>query len=1533
MTATSATNRRYMESLSPNGLQSTYTLRQQPVNSQRTMSLSNRSFRQSDVPRTMSMTMRSGFNQPGSRSMSMTSNSLRPNKANSINSRTNSLTVNSRSYQNNRNSQRLGSMTNGSRMGSRTGSRAGSRANSLTTNSNPNSNTKIIEKTLEKDSSGRTKSITTKTIEKRGNVKIIRTTVVHPTTQPIEEEDDENLIDDDNDDYDDNENDNELAQLKHFDSHHGKNYNDTIDNDDVYDDDDDDYNNNDDEIDLNNENYYEDDEYYNDSNRNGAATAAAAALAGHSIEPKLNTTQKRQRQLNQQRQRQREQYEHEQYEREQYELEQREQRELELELEHERQRKHQLERQRQLKRQQQQQQKQQQQQRQQQLRAKRAAANKQHSVGQNTRNNQLNSQYRESKQEVRFKESHDNENINNDYINDDYESYNDFYENEIPENRNKNRISHSQNYDDYEQEGYDDQTDNDLNNGYYEPEPEPEQIKPKPRPKSKTQVRQINKQQNPKQRLSHQPPPKVQTQNIKQRPLSQPPLPITPQHQARVVTKKNDQTSQPQQQQNTVSRSTSIKNVQRKKAVASANSASLTQNTQSARTRKLNPPESNNIISKSQNNIKSGNKISNDAPYEQETTKPIHTHFHNEIDDMENDEIDEIDDYANQNNELDDDNEDVEEIMVISPEPSISDSFNTRAQKRLSEIQEVTETYDDEDIDEGGIGDGEDFMEEPILNPLGINNVIPVENDYKKKKFKGRAVSTDYSYSKPVFADNVTTTSSITSDDNFVEAQEEFVDDSPSYTHDDNVNIPKSRSHQFSNDRPVQQVSQSQNGGAHTYRNLLFNDKSRNSTQFDNSYNVNQNFNNPTQKNTSSRAQKSKSPVNYPNNTFNNFDQLEDDVYASNSNVASIPNTEFSNPAPNQQQRKLKLKSALKNSSSSLSSPVSESNPQFARHVNNNIQRNRSQIRKSVSTPISPPKQELSTEEMYALALKAAEKKVYGDRLNDVYPDNDIDDDTKLNTMANIHANPTATTPVPIVTSMNQIEDNQQLNSAGQSHPGVPYQSNAAGLGFRVHSLRDSGSSSRNSKNVDAQETNRLKKFFKYEQKAKAKQWEAERKAATESDLIKKAREKVEKEVNGMPISPEVELQRMQQQHEESKLANSTPIQDSNVAKNATENNLNNVVEPISQINESSLNNGLQSQTQNIIPSEGQHLEKQITGTESQGVNNATSVTSPNKIKLKMFRLSKKKNDSPEHKKRESLFSQDSTQSTSNRRGSVEGKRGKLFSFGFGNHNHHENEGGNNIIQENNLAANTNLDNVQEINNVQEISNPEINVPTNNISLNSNIVDNTNNNVNINNVAESTNIPSTIPSSVPGSETVFTSGQSAGANAGDINTIPEVENNASISKAINDEVQGSNDNAFVQPSIPMFKSHDNFVRGPHGSSSNLLKTGTHNSTVASGSLYSDVDNSANFAAPNINANITEPISNSNMAFTTPNANNVSNNYNNNGNLQKTFSKVPSIVDPELSQPQRITSNVSVSGRKSSKEGGKTSRKFMKFFNL
>lgn len=107
---------------------------------------------------------------------------------------------------------------------------------------------------------------------------------------------------------------------------------------------------------------------------------------------------------------------------------------------------------------------------------------------------------------------------------------------------------------------------------------------------------------------------------------------------------------------------------------------------------------------------------------------------------------------------------------------------------------------------------------------------------------------------------------------------------------------------------------------------------------------------------------------------------------------------------PEKQPKKLKLKSALKNSSSSLASPVSETNPQFAKYGGGSAQRNRSQTRKSVSSPIENPRKELTPEEMYALALKAAEKKVYGDRLATVYPDNDIDDDTKLNTIVNMQA-------------------------------------------------------------------------------------------------------------------------------------------------------------------------------------------------------------------------------------------------------------------------------------------------------------------------------------------------------------------------------------------------------------------------------------------------------------------------------------------------------------------------------------------------
>ncbi|KAG0689873.1 hypothetical protein C6P40_004283 [Pichia californica] len=1331
MAATSATNRRYMESMTPNGLQSTHTLRQQPMQSQRTMSLSNRSLRNSEVPRTMSM--RSSINQPGSRSMSMTAGTLRANRPGSVSSRTNSLTANSRTYQQQqhhhhqqqqRSNQRLNSVTNtGSRTGSRVGSRVGSRANSLTSNSS-NSNSKIVKTTtLEKDATGRTKSITTKTIERRnGKVKITTTTVVQP--QPIEEDDE---LDD-------------LDELEHFDSHHGHNYDNTSDFDDPVD-----INQYDDQyVNDQGENYYmdeeeeDDDEYYYDKPRgNGAATAAAAALAGHTFEPRHS------------------------WQREQSHIVKHQSKQLGS----------QSQQSARFQKQQQKQQRQQKQQLQKPVKKMNAQYANQQSLG------------RQIKPEVKFQDSR----YSDDYADDTYESYNDFYETEIPQQpttiRNNN---YSDNYEDYEQESYNEE---------------------------KYQELKSQKKQKPGQRQS-----------------------LPPTQREKVQSQQKTKFNQRPQSQQLASKQQTVNKVIRKTNQPSDNESQLAQQDNLLKLQKTPPQPQNSQL--------------------------LRAHFQENSDEI-------VDDVPDDNG--DDGDEEMEEMFVVSQD---MDSFQAKAQKRLSGIQEVTEMTYDEDTD---IVDGEDFMEDPILNSLGISKVT-VEEDYRKKQFKGKATLPSMyedvnDYFKPAFIDNITTTSSATSDENFVEAQEEIVNDPPAITNINNISSPSNQSYQFlkkNNAKP-----QSHTGGAHSYRNLLYNDNSRRSPiknsipQFDSKHNDYINEDDDLHYSTNNRdvnsviSSQPTSPVNYQTGNFNNFDQLEDNL------GPSISNTATSN------QRKLKLKSVLKNSSSSLSSPVSEANNVQVKQ-NNNMQKKSTFMKKSVSTPVvhAAPKKEITPDEMYAMALKAAEKKVYGSRLNEAYPDDDIDDDTKLNTMANIHANTPvnspSSTPVPIVTSINENGD-QKYNS-GVSHPGLPYKSNAAGMGFRMHSLRNGGSSNsdRISNYATPQETSKFKKLFKHEQKAKKKEWESERKAATGSDsnLVKMAQEKVEREVNGMPISPQVELQRMQHEHDSQTEHNNLSVSQNGAANGQTIG----IRHSIDQTNDA------------VKTYENNGLQNQVTATDSIS-DNVTSPVSPSKLNLKIFRLGKKKIGSPEqtHTKKASIVSQESVTPVVHSRNSIDGKKSKLFSFGFGNHDHPPVVEAPKIesdIQKKSQIAESSVPNVQEIIVPDELENVKPNL-------------------------ENTN--AVISPTIPATETIFTNNPAPSSDIGGTNE-DSADNNLANGAAAN------TGESFVKPNDFEYKPHDNFARGPNGSSVDILQTGTNQNIP-------NVNTSADTG--NISANVTEPMStvNKNIEYSQSGAGKIP---------QNTDSGTVINAAAELTQPQKISSNASSTTAKSGKKGG---RRFMKFFNL
>ena len=1284
--------------------------------------------------------------------------------------------------------------------GSRVGSRAGSRANSLTPSTAGNaSHTKIIKTTKEKDYSGRTKSITTTTIEKRGNMKIVRTTVIHPSDQRINEDAElEELAELEDFDHDatlDGYNHNDGAANYHEPDGHLDQY----DYQNQYDEDYSDMmvNENGDEVEN-----YNDRDYYEDPVKNGAALAAAVALNGSQRYPERPQSYSQ---------------------------------------------------------------------------IQRNTRQKPASATQNLGKNRREIQNYHSKPEVRFGESA----VVNDVQTDNY-AYPHAYQNEV---------------------GSD-----------------------------------LNQQQ----------------------------------HQSEVTRKSKSTKLSKQKSKPTAAGAVNPRNVQKNQVVAAANSPSTGTPVPSNRTRKLDPPHNTHVqqslISPSSLSAKGipskTNVLSRDndvLPHEQqEILSPVQSsraHFNDVANDVMSDEFydDNVGEYDDE--EADDDEEDV---MVVTPEMSSSDSFKAMAQKRLSEIAEVTETYDDDDIN---VEPDQDFMEEPILNPLGLDTTIPIEADHRDKTFKGRATLKDNvtprmeghsTFVKPALADNAgTTASSITSDENFVEAQEDIISNSPAIT---DINAKSGIARNQS--RPLNDKS-SQPQASHTYRNLLFNESKRSPIKnsipnFNGVHNDYVNDDSPNfPKQLSAVSSQSNSPVVNQNSNFNNFsnfDQNEDGAYT---------------PPIDRQPKKSKLKSALKNSSSSLASPVSETNPQHSRYANG--QRIRSQSKKSISSPTENTRKELTPEEMYALALKAAEKKVYGDRLNTVYPDNGIDDDTKLNTMVNMQG-PPGTEQAPIPNHATGVIDTPEQGHA-PSQPGLPYKSNATGLGFRVHSLRDSNPSSRQFKKTDPQEASRLKKFFKLEQKQQRKQWEDERKAAAESRLVQQAQQKVEKDVSMMPVDPDVELHILQQQEQvrqeqnkleqlkqqqlqhqqvlipglnqtqqfdSSQVSNAPPTQ-TNIFSPATEYQTETpaIAQDIQQPSVPKLGEPIPQQSIEPTPINEPVAETTAKATAGDASPNSSSATSsPNKLRVKMFSFGKKKStpDHYTHKKQTSLVSQETHRSTASvgRRGSVDGKRSKFFSFGLGGSSHD--------------AGIAPVQGTNQIQKVKSIPGPEHigrvqNAAVSDYAQNEHPVPNTQDIPEVQqaqSISDAQTYPAVgevgsaqaIVNNSNGPEKTYGSAQPQTTwpqndqtmKAAEITTIPEDVNDTPAALG---NIEEEN---FAQPTYPGVRTtNDNFVRGPHGSSSNLMKVGTVNSSVTNGSVYTN--NNLYAGNPDsMNPTDSSKLASSeaqNFAFSTP-ANGVT-------NAETGYEEAQNGEAAGGAKQQRFTDN-SPTGQKGGKSP-KAGRKFMKFFNL
>ena len=519
----------------------------------------------------------------------------------------------------------------------------------------------------------------------------------------------------------------------------------------------------------------------------------------------------------------------------------------------------------------------------------------------------------------------------------------------------------------------------------------------------------------------------------------------------------------------------------------------------------------------------------------------------------------------------------VEEIMVVTPEIPQQSTFDIKARNRLSEIQEVSEIYDDS------------MMEEPIENKF-VDKVPAVD-------VIGTIPPNLVAPKVPV---NNSMSSFNSSEDNFVEAQENFSNDPPAIT---NINERVNQNQYVSN---VATTPKTEAQNQHSYRNLLVNG-----------------------------ATKSPASNNIPQQNYEG-DYIKE--YGILTPPGSNGLVDLNSKPVVQQKQPQQLKSALKTSASSIASPASEPRSQITNLTP--IQPKQKEIVKGPDG-IESGRAAMTPDEMYMIALKAAEKKVYGDKLNQVYPDPDIDDNTKLNTIVNTNL----TSP--------------QLNDDSVSKPGGQYQSNATGLGFKVHSLRDGHGKP---PKVNSEESNKLKKLFKQEQKQQKKQWKEERRENIPDDLLKKVAAKVERDVNMMPVDPNVELQMMQKEQdkffeEQERIANQpkpevVPSQQPEAITDiyATPN-------AKSPVDHSNVIN-VQEKSPTSVPK----VEK-----------------SPSKLNLKLFRLTKKKTNTtkpqPGHRKNDSIVSQETEYSNLSLKkqksnGSSEPfKKNKFFSFGNNNNN------------------------------------------------------------------------------------------------------------------------------------------------------------------------------------------------------------------------------------------------------------------------
>lgn len=118
------------------------------------------------------------------------------------------------------------------------------------------------------------------------------------------------------------------------------------------------------------------------------------------------------------------------------------------------------------------------------------------------------------------------------------------------------------------------------------------------------------------------------------------------------------------------------------------------------------------------------------------------------------------------------------------------------------------------------------------------------------------------------------------------------------------------------------------------------------------------------------------------------------------------------------------------------------------------------------------PKKDLSPEEMYAIALKAAEKKVYGEEKARMVVDN-----TDIETLRN--------------TQMNSQTSSLDRQQSVKQAPG--YKSNAPSK-FKIKSMRESIPSKKQSMEMGGQDTKELRKEMEQEAQMEKKKWEQERK-------------------------------------------------------------------------------------------------------------------------------------------------------------------------------------------------------------------------------------------------------------------------------------------------------------------------------------------------------------------------------------------------------------------------------------------------------